>query len=56
MLLENYTKNFTSKNVNILEYLHFLDAYLNNKTIILEARKRVNQTAEELNYSLGVDF
>lgn len=56
MLLENYTKNFTSKNVNILEYLHFLDAYLNNKTIILEARKRVNQTAEELNYSLGIDF
>lgn len=55
-LLENYTKNFSSKNVDLLEYLHFLDAYLNNKTIILEARKRVKQTAEELNYSLGIDF
>lgn len=56
LLLENYTKNFTSRNVSMLEYFDFIDAYLNNKKIILEARKDVNQKAEELNYSLGKDL
>lgn len=56
LLLENYTKNFTSKNVSMLEYFDFMDAYLENKKIILEAQKDVNQKAEELNYSLGKDF
>lgn len=56
LLLNNYTKNFTSKNVSMLEYLDFMDAYLENKKIILEAQKDVNQKAEELNYSLGKDF
>lgn len=56
LLLENYTKNFTSKNVSMLEYFDFMDAYLENKKIILEAQKDVNQKAEEFNYSLGKDF
>lgn len=56
LLLENYTRNFTSRNVRMLEYFDFMDAYLNNKKIILEARKEVNQKIEELNYSLGKDF
>lgn len=56
LLLENYTKNFTSRNVSMLEYFDFMDAYLNNKTIILEAHKEVNQKAEELNYTLGKDL
>lgn len=55
-LLENYTKNFTSRNVSMLEYFDFMDAYLNNKKIILEAQKEVNQKVEELNYSLGKDL
>ena len=56
LLLENYTKNFTSKNVSMLEYFDFMDAYLENKKIILEAQKDINQKAEEFNYSLGKDF
>jgi cobalt-zinc-cadmium efflux system outer membrane protein len=56
LLLENYTKNFTSRNVSMLEYFDFMDAYLNNKKIILEAQKEVNQKVEELNYSLGKDL
>ncbi len=56
LLLENYTKNFTSRNVSMLEYFDFMDAYLENKKIILEAQKDVNQKAEELNYSLGKDL
>lgn len=56
LLLDNYTKNFTAKNVSMLEYFDFMDAYLENKKIILEAQKVVNQKAEEFNYSLGKDF
>lgn len=54
-LLLSYTKNFTSKNISIIEYLDFLDAYLENKDIILEAHKEVNEKAEELNYTIGQD-
>ena len=56
LLLENYTKNFTSKNVSMLEYFDFMDAYLENKKIILEAQKDINQKVEEFNYSLGKDL
>lgn len=56
LLLENYTKNFTSRNVSMLEYLDFMNAYLENKIIILDAQKQVNIKAEELNYSIGKDF
>jgi len=52
-ILENYTKNFAKKNVSMLEYFDFMDAYLENKKILLEARKDMNQKAEELDYSMG---
>lgn len=55
-LLASYTKNFTDRNISILEYLDFLEAYLENKKIILEAGKDVNEKAEELNYSVGTDL
>lgn len=55
-LLKSYTKNFTERNISLLEYLDFLDAYLENKKIILEAGKHVNETAEEFNYSVGIDI
>ncbi|MDP3200397.1 MAG: TolC family protein [Algoriphagus sp.] len=54
-LLNAYTKNFTNRNISLLEYLDFLDAYLENKKIILEAGKDVNEKVEELNYSIGKD-
>jgi outer membrane protein, heavy metal efflux system len=55
-LLTSYTNNFTERNISLLEYLDFLDAYLENKKIILEAGKDVNEKAEELNYSVGMDL
>lgn len=55
-LLTSYTKNFTDRNISMLEYLDFLEAYLENKKIILEAEKDVNEKAEELNYSVGMDL
>lgn len=55
-LLTGYTKNFTERNISLLEYLDFLDAYLENKKIILETGKKVNEKAEELNYFVGSDL
>lgn len=55
-LLNAYTRNFTNRNMSLLEYLDFLDAYLENKKIILEAGKEVNDKVEELNFSVGTDL
>ncbi len=54
-LLVSYTKNFTARNLSLLEYLDFFEAYLENKEIILEAAKEVNERAEELNFTIGTD-
>jgi outer membrane protein, heavy metal efflux system len=55
-LLTGYTKNFMLRNISLLEYLDFLDAYLENKQIILEAGKDLNEKIEELNYSVGTEL
>ncbi len=55
-LLESFTKNFTDRNISLLEYLDYLDAYLENKKIILEAGREVSEKSEELNSAVGVDI
>src|SRR5690606_24819580 len=56
LLLANYTKSFSSKNLSMLEYFDFIDAYLENKKIILEAQKDFSHKVEELNYVIGTDL
>jgi len=55
-LLASYTRSFTDRNLSLIEYLDFVDAYLENKKIILDAAKEVKERAEELNYTLGTDL
>lgn len=55
-LLSAYTKNYINRNISLLEYLDFLDAYMENKKIILQAGKEVNDKAEELNFFVGMDL
>ncbi len=55
-LLAAYTRNFASRNMSLLEYLDFMDAYLHNKRTILDTQKSVNDRIEELNYSIGRDI
>ena len=55
-LLNSYTRNFINRNVSMLEYLDFLDAYLENKRIILEADRDVNDKIEELVYAVGSEL
>src|SRR5690606_16838067 len=50
-LRQAYTQNFLDRNVSLLEFLDFTEAYLKNKTIILEAQKSLNDRMEELNHA-----
>lgn len=52
-LLESYTRNFVARNISLLEYLDFFETYLENKEIILDARKEMRDSMEEMNYIIG---
>lgn len=54
-LLNSYNKNFSTRTISMLEYLDFLDAYLNNKDFILKANKDLNNNIQKLNYIVGTD-
>ena len=55
ILLDSYIRNFRDRNISLLEFIDFLEAYMENKEIILEAGKEVHRRAEDLNYALGHD-
>jgi len=55
-VLEGYRKNLIGRNISLLEYLDFLDAYLRNKKLVLEAEKDLIQKAEELQYQVGTEI
>lgn len=52
-LLESHRRNFVNRNMSILEYLDFLEAYLNSKNNILSTKKELNEQYELLQYSVG---
>lgn len=54
--LEAHTRNFLSKNINMLEYLDFLESYQQNKLSILEASRDLNNAVEEVNYASGTEL
>lgn len=54
-LLSRYTENFAQRNISLIEYLDFAEAYIKNKQIILDANKELAIRSEELNYAVGVD-
>src|SRR5690554_2255916 len=55
-ILNAYTQSFKNKNIDIVQYLDFLEAYLENKNIILQATVDLRNRAEELNYAVGKDI
>lgn len=54
-LLIRYTENFAQRNISLIEYLDFAEAYIKNKQIILDANKELAIRSEELNYAVGAD-
>lgn len=55
-LLESHLKNFAQRNTSMLEYLDFVEAYLENKTIILDSKKELNEHYEELQFIIGKEL
>lgn len=55
-LLDSHLKNFAQRNTSMLEYLDFVEAYLQNKTIILDAKKELNEHFEELQFVIGKEL
>jgi len=55
-ILNAYTQSFKNKNIDIVQYLDFLEAYLENKNIILKAAVDLRNKTEELNYAVGKDI
>lgn len=56
LMLDSYQKNFVQRNTSLLEYLDFVEAYLQNKSIILNAEKDLNTHLEELKYVSGEEI
>ncbi len=55
-LLEAYYKNFQKRNVSLIEYLDFVEAYIDNKTILLETKKDLTDHYEKLQFAIGKEL
>ncbi|SMC57369.1 TolC family protein [Moheibacter sediminis] len=55
-LLSAHNKNLKNRNISMLEYLDFVDAYLDNQKTVLDVSKEVNDALEELNFAVGKDI
>src|SRR5690606_15780532 len=52
-LLEGYHRNFAQRHISLLEYLDFLDAYLQTKDNLLDIEKTLREQYETLRYHVG---
>ncbi|HMM03395.1 MULTISPECIES: TolC family protein [unclassified Dysgonomonas] len=55
-MLDTYTKNLQNRNISMLEYIDFMDAYRANKQTVLTAKKKVSMQFEELQYTVGTEI
>ncbi|MEO8772920.1 MAG: TolC family protein [Gelidibacter sp.] len=55
-IFESYTRNFVNRNISMLQYLDFQEAYLENKKIILESKKEIHLNLETLQYTIGKEI
>ncbi|WP_161597216.1 TolC family protein [Dyadobacter flavalbus] len=55
-VLESYTRYFTQRNVNLVEYLDFFEAYISNKRTIFTTIKQLRQSRETLVYTTGAEI
>lgn len=55
-MLNIYTKNMIEKNISMLEYIDFIEAFKNNKQTILSSKKNVQLSFNELQYTVGYEI
>jgi cobalt-zinc-cadmium efflux system outer membrane protein len=52
-MLEVYTRNLLSRNINMLEYIDFMEAYIASKQALLMAKKNLDTSFAELEFSVN---
>lgn len=55
-LLDLYTKNLLNKNISMLEYIHFMESYRNNKQTLISAKKEMYISFSELQFATGTEL
>lgn len=55
-LLDAHFRNFGQRNLSMIQYLDFVEAYLSNKKIILEAKKELNEQFEALQFAVSQEL
>lgn len=55
-VLENYTRNLLEKNISMVEYMDFMEAYRETKELQIMTKKKLNQQFEELQYTVGAEI
>lgn len=53
---EKYTRNFQNRNISVMEFMDFTEAYINNKKNIIDHKGSYLKTFEELQYLIGKDI
>lgn len=54
--MEAYTEYFRLQNINILTFMDFLEAYIDNKQTILENQREYLDAVEDLKYATGIEI
>lgn len=55
-MIDNYQKHLQNKQVTLIEFIDFTQAYRESRTAYLELLETYNHTIEELQYLVGKDF
>ncbi|MCL2329218.1 MAG: TolC family protein [Bacteroidetes bacterium] len=55
-MLEIYAKNLTNRNINMIEYIDFMNTYRTSNQIMLTTKMNVQTLFEELQYTIGADI
>ncbi|MCD8042150.1 MAG: TolC family protein [Tannerellaceae bacterium] len=55
-MLDSYTRNLLDRNISLIEYVDFLEAYKSNKQTWLNSVKNLAARFEELQYTVGTDI
>lgn len=53
LLMANYHANFSKRNLSMLEYLDFVEAYIDSKETLLNTVRTLNENYEELQFAVG---
>lgn len=55
-LLPAFRQNFTTRNISLLEYIDFLESYIDSKKSLSELEKDINLHWEEIQYIIGKEL